>query len=273
MSTAIDFAALMKAEKLLDPSTDMHDPYCQDDEGPQNELSALGDSFTPIPELGPTVCLLQDFITPDDEARLVASIYKQAEGTSPWHQLPKRRLQMFGGIPDTRGTVREPLPRFLADLSRRLGQRGVFNARTTGGFDQVLLNEYVPPQGISPHQDGPLFKPRVAILSLLSGATMVFSRDAAATEEVGRVLLPARSLLLFEDAAYTTLYHSIATQATDDVDGQEVPRSTRLSVTMRCVAVSREPMHTEHERAELARREERWVRSISEREPPTPAGE
>ena len=168
----------MRAEKVqLQNGCVDFDDEVRGREGSQHEPARpLRDLFPRIPELGHTVCIVEEFITPDEETGLLEAIYSR--GDAEWHQLTRRRLQMFGGTPDAQGTVREPLPPFLADLSRRLAATGVFPG---SGFDQVLLNEYTPPQGIAPHRDGPLFRGRVAILSLCLEATMVFSRDQAGT--------------------------------------------------------------------------------------------
>lgn len=41
-------------------------------------------------------------------------------------------------------------------------------------INHVLVNEYLPGQGIMPHQDGPAYFPVVAIISLGSPAVMRF---------------------------------------------------------------------------------------------------
>lgn len=41
--------------------------------------------------------------------------------------------------------------------------------------NHILLNEYRDGQGISPHKDGPLYHPLVAVLSLGDSATIHFS--------------------------------------------------------------------------------------------------
>ena len=42
---------------------------------------------------------------------------------------------MCGGVPDTNGTIREDLPKYMEDLSARTTEGGLFD----GGFNQVLL--------------------------------------------------------------------------------------------------------------------------------------
>jgi alkylated DNA repair protein alkB family protein 6 len=92
------------------------------------------------------------------------------------------------------------------------------------------VNAYEPGEGILPHQDGPLYHPAVAILSLGASAVMHFTPhasllDAASAEGApppagARVWLPRRSLLLFADEAYTQHLHSIPAALADDVAGE-----------------------------------------------------
>jgi alkylated DNA repair protein alkB family protein 6 len=118
----------------------------------------------------------------------------------------------------------------------------------------LQVNAYEPGEGILPHQDGPLYYPAVAIVSLGAGAVMKFtphsslresSGDAAAPPPQGaRVWLPRRSLLLFAEEAYTAYLHGIpADGEQDDVrsgadgaaDEDERGDGTRVSLTCRSV--------------------------------------
>ncbi|RZC83328.1 hypothetical protein C5167_046116 [Papaver somniferum] len=105
-------------------------------------------------------------------------------------------------------------------------------------INHVLINEYLPDQGIMPHQDGPAYFPVVAIISLGSPAVMNFTphsrlmessrsgRYAAdgdsSSNEVGSenetdiclpnhqhssILLMPCSLLIFKDEAYSGVVH------------------------------------------------------------------
>ena len=74
-------------------------------------------------------------------------------------------------------------------------------------------------QGIMPHKDGPLYHPRVAILSLGSHTVMEFYRhlnDSQHDPDNGRphqpalsLFLPPRSLFVFTDALYADYFHCI----------------------------------------------------------------
>ena len=80
----------------------------------------------------------------------------------------------------------------------------------------MLLNEYQPGQGIDAHRDGPLYAPRVAILSLCSHCAFEFLRNDAARDAVCSLLLPPRGVLVFSDDAYHELLHTVPAVAADD---------------------------------------------------------
>jgi len=67
-----------------------------------------------------------------------------------------------------------------------------------------------------PHKDGPLYFPRVVILSL-SGTTMLeFRRDLKSSPELALLAQP-RSLLVFQGQLYTSYFHGIEERITDTV--------------------------------------------------------
>eukprot|EP00035_Acanthoeca_spectabilis_P005987 m.119390 g.119390 ORF g.119390 m.119390 type:complete len:95 (-) comp13294_c0_seq1:390-674(-) len=74
---------------------------------------------------------------------------------------------------------------------------------------QVLLNYYDPGQGIDAHNDGPLYQPLAAIISLGSNAILSFSDLQKSDDSVASVVLTPGSLLVFDRDAYTTLRHGI----------------------------------------------------------------
>ena len=79
----------------------------------------------------------------------------------------------------------------------------------------------MPGQGIEAHKDGPLYEPRVAVLSLGSTATLQFlptTQEDGAGAPFDSLLLPPRGLLLFAgDEAYARRLHSIQRLTSDDL--------------------------------------------------------
>ena len=101
-------------------------------------------------------------------------------------------------------------------------------------LNQATVNDYPAGKGISSHVDNhAAFLDGLAALSLLSGTVMEFSRGS----DTRLVFLPPRSLLILLGEARLQWRHGITDRSTDSVDGTVVPRSRRLSVTMRGVRV------------------------------------
>lgn len=119
------------------------------------------------------------------------------------------------------------------------------------------MNDYLPGQGIMPHEDGAAYFPVVATVSLGGSIVLDVVDKAAHAEErrSWRIMQEPRSLLVTTDAAYRETLHGIAEVAEDrDLDERTVvnwkllgrketfarnggvnERSTRVSLTFRDV--------------------------------------
>jgi alkylated DNA repair dioxygenase AlkB len=95
----------------------------------------------------------------------------------------------------------------------------------------MLVNEYVPGQGIAPHRDYAPFDRTVVSLSLLTACVMDFKQ--AESERRESLLLEPRSLLVLTDEARYEWQHGIAPRKSDRWQGRNLPRGRRLSVTFR----------------------------------------
>lgn len=115
-----------------------------------------------------------------------------------------------------KGLLSQELPLWLSALTGKIYQ----DVRLfPSPINHVLVNEYLPGQGIMPHQDGPAYFPVVAIISLGSPAVMRFSPhprllDAVETTlashaQAFSVALMPGSLLVFKDSAYQDYLHGI----------------------------------------------------------------
>jgi alkylated DNA repair dioxygenase AlkB len=173
-----------------------------------------------------------DFISAAESTELIAKL-----DLGEWSQELKRRVQHFGFRYNykTRSLTAAdrigPLPKWAADLSERLVDRGYFATVP----DQVIVNEYLPGQGISPHIDlVSCFGPVVASLSL--GSSIVMDFDNADGEKGRRLLAPGSLIVLAENARYTWR-HGIAGRKSDSIGASTLPRSRRLSVTFRTVVL------------------------------------
>jgi alkylated DNA repair dioxygenase AlkB len=159
----------------------------------------------------------------------------------PWMTSLSRRVQHYGWRYDYRArSVSDssrlgPLPGWLADLAQQLHADG-FSPTVP---DQVIVNEYVPGQGIAPHVDcQPCFGPVVAMLSLGSPVQMDYEK----VDGPGRtaLLLEPESLVILTGDARYQWRHGIAKRRFDSQYG--VRRSRRVSLTFRTV----QPMGERH---------------------------
>jgi alkylated DNA repair dioxygenase AlkB len=172
-----------------------------------------------------------DHISPEQEQTLLDEIDQL-----PWRQDLKRRVQHYGYRYDykaravTADAWLGPLPAWLTPFAQGLAQNQGFNPEP----DQVIVNEYLPGQGISRHVDCvPCFGPKIAIISLAAPITMILSHPGTG----GRleIWLEPRSLLLLAEDARFTWAHEIPARRSDRIGGTTVLRRRRLSVTFRRV--------------------------------------
>lgn len=128
----------------------------------------------------------------------------------------------------------------------------------------MLVNEYLPNQGIMPHADGPLFHPVVSTISCGSHTILRFYKqitgivdsctDGNKCEDRANMhclLLEPRSLLIIKDDLYHEYLHSIDEVSQDTINtdvrnidrciqfkeyiGHTIARKRRLSLTIRHV--------------------------------------
>ncbi|GMH01201.1 hypothetical protein Nepgr_003040 [Nepenthes gracilis] len=176
----------------------------------------------------PTLIYTPEFVTEAEETQLLNNIYQSP--IFKWKTLKNRRLQNWGGVVHEKGLLSQDLPPWLAQLTQRIfDETKIFPAKP----NHVLVNEYLPEQGIMPHQDGPAYFPAAAILSLGSPVVMDFTphsilnqchgislcsnnHDSGDGEPVClanhhrfSILLMPRSLLIFKDTAYSEYLHGI----------------------------------------------------------------
>lgn len=156
-----------------------------------------------------------------------------------WRADLSRRVQHYGYVYDyrartvTRDSYIGPLPDWLAGMAKRLRDEGVFERLP----DQVIVNEYLPGQGIAPHVDcEPCFGDTIASLSLGSGCTMNF-RDLARSATYEQRLEPC-SLVVLQGESRFGWTHGIAPRKSDVYEGATIARGRRVSLTFRNVIIS-----------------------------------
>lgn len=173
------------------------------------------------------------FIPLGEAERLLAAV-----DAADWRTDLQRRVQHYGWRYDYRerrvaADMRiGPLPDWLAPVVSSVGDVPEFQRRP----DQVIVNEYLPGQGISGHVDcEPCFGPVIASLSLTGHAEMVFRRSRTG-ECLSLILEPLMLVVLSAEARYEWT-HEIPARKSDHIDGQRKARTRRVSLTFRTVTV------------------------------------
>ncbi|GMK59731.1 hypothetical protein CspeluHIS016_0803370 [Cutaneotrichosporon spelunceum] len=200
-----------------------------------------------VPGLPPACYYIPDFITPDEETYLLRKV---GETPQPkWKTVGSgRRLSYWGGTMSKNSVLLpEAMPDWLSsfpDIVERVDafldaaaaadtDKGKSKERVLG-INQVLVNEYQRGQGISPHEDGPAFRPLVATLSLGSPTILDIHHyvsptapsppmiptegnegRAIAAVPLGHVLLMPRSLFILTGSLYSSHLHGIAARERD----------------------------------------------------------
>jgi len=195
-----------------------------------------------------SVHYVPEFISPAEERQLLERVY--AAPKPRWTQLAHRRLQNWGGLPHNMGMLAQPIPEWLQGPMDRIHALGVFGELRP---NHVLVNEYLPGQGILPHTDGPLFSPVITTVSLGSPTLLdLYTPRSDQQEEsspprlLGSVLLEPRSLVVIRHEAYHSLLHGIRDTTEDLIsthvfnpggrtEGERLERATRVSLTIRNV--------------------------------------
>lgn len=154
---------------------------------------------------------------------------------SPWQNDLKRRVQQYGYRYDYRrkglGTDRiGPLPDWSLELLDRFHREGLID--TT--FNQLIINEYTPGQGISLHVDcRPCFGDTIFSVSL--GSPCILTMRHIASDAASDVLLEPGDVLAMSGEARYDWQHGIASRKTDRIPGRVIKRGRRVSLTFRRV--------------------------------------
>ncbi|KAK9329354.1 hypothetical protein V1520DRAFT_343402 [Lipomyces starkeyi] len=155
---------------------------------------------------------IPDFISEREERSLIEKI--QSVPSARWTVLSRRRLQSWptqllqGSILPTTDAI----PNWLAEsIIPRTIDLGIWSASPHGRANHCLINEYEPGQGIMPHEDGDVYYPMVATVSLNDGIILdVYGKSDDGVRIVKyRIYQEPRSLLVTTDEMYTKYLHGI----------------------------------------------------------------
>ena len=185
-------------------------------------------------EAVPGLLYIENYITADEHGALLADV-----DNGLWLDDLKRRVQHYGFKYNYRARKVDmsmrvgELPEWLKSLSEKLHQ----DEYMPEVADQVIVNEYLPGQGISAHIDcEPCFKDTIASLSLGSSCVMNFTNKLDRTQKIPVWLEPRSLVVLKEEARYKWL-HSIAARKWDEWEGNKHDRNRRVSLTFRKVII------------------------------------
>ena len=181
-------------------------------------------SSFPIPGL----FYIENFITKEESLKLLSEIYQK-----PWNLSLKRRTQHYGYSYNYQSshldvnTQVEAIPDFVKGIFPKLQALEPLKDYEP---DQLIINEYLPGQGIGAHVDKINdFEDRICSLSLGSDTIMEFKKDGRKVE----VILRENSLVILTKDARYLWTHGIPGRKSDKINGGIQERKTRVSLTFR----------------------------------------
>lgn len=173
----------------------------------------------------PGLKYIAEYITMEQENKLMELIDNR-----PWITELKRRVQHYGYKYDYKSrSINQSyylgsLPEWLQILCNALHRQNIFYELP----NQVIINEYMPGQGIASHIDCiPCFSDTVCSLSLGGGCVMELTNDKAKHS----ITLKSRSLLILKNEARYVWKHGIVPRKSDN----KIARNRRISLTFRKV--------------------------------------
>lgn len=185
--------------------------------------------MTPLAQVGvttgnnmniPGLTYHTNLLTPEEQQRVLDAVDAQ-----PWRNDLKRRVQHYGYVYDYKARWVDksmflgPLPSFITEVTEKL--QG-FNP------DQLIVNEYLPGQGISAHVDcEPCFANTIVTVSLGWPYEMEFTNGNAKET----IMLEQGSTLFMEGEARYKWRHQIRPRLND----HGIKRERRVSLTFRNV--------------------------------------
>lgn len=177
----------------------------------------------------PGLLLYPDFLSEAREQQLLNEIDAQI-----WIVDYARRLQYYGyrnELDEPYDLIKFPVP--MPPLIYQLSQEIVGQKILLLQPDQVIINEYVPGEGIKPHKDRAYYENQICGVNLGSSCIMRFVKGK--NLEVIDVEVPRRSMYIMQDDARKKWKHGIPPRKKDVVDGNVLHRERRVSITYRKV--------------------------------------
>ncbi|MGH1339572.1 MAG: alpha-ketoglutarate-dependent dioxygenase AlkB [Aureispira sp.] len=182
-------------------------------------------------DIVPDLIYIENYISDFEHDNLLLQIDKNS-----WLTELKRRVQHYGykynyrARSINRSMQVKDLPTWAKSIGNKLYEDNYFDTLP----DQLIINEYLPGQGITNHIDcEPCFEDVVVSISLGSFTTMNFVNDRT-KEKIPVVLSPKSAVILKGDARYKWT-HGIPSRKSDIIKGIKKERTRRVSLTFRRV--------------------------------------
>ena len=192
----------------------------------------IGNSGLQDIELVPGLKFYEEFLTPEEQAYCIERV---DAAQNEWRNDLSRRVQHYGWRYDYKARAITPdmhigaLPDWLDKLAQKLyDETGLFDKKP----EQVIVNEYLPGQGIAMHIDHRGFGPTVCTISLLDDWEMDFSEN---WKDKSPALLQRGSCVLLTESSRSDWQHGIASRKSEATVNGRRQRERRLSLTFRTV--------------------------------------
>ena len=180
----------------------------------------------------PGLKFIEGFLTQEEQDDCVRRVDAAID---QWRNDLSRRVQHYGWRYDYKARAITPdmhigvLPNWLSRLAHKLYEETRLFDRVP---EQVIVNEYLPGQGIAMHIDHPGFGPAVCTISLLDDWEMDFSQD---WKDKVPALLQRGSGVLLTGESRSVWQHGIAPRKSEVLERGRRNRQRRLSLTFRTV--------------------------------------
>jgi alkylated DNA repair protein alkB family protein 8 len=180
------------------------------------------------------------FISPDGERILTESMSRDTNWVGVTDSAKSRRVIHYGYKYDYTRAMDpikcDPIPAGLAIITAMCHIAPADASAThlvDTAFDQLIINEYQPGQGIAAHIDHPQqFGDTVFCVTLGAGTMINFTHPDGRV--VQQYVAPGSAYAMQRDARHTWK-HGIDAKKSDMVDGVKVPRGVRYSLTFRTI--------------------------------------
>lgn len=173
---------------------------------------------------------IEDVIINSDH---IINILDSKEWTNITSNINSRLVQHYGYIYDYKSrNARITAPSFLTclkDLQENLSNICLSLELTPIDFNQCIVNNYYPGQGISKHIDSSVFGDIIGCYTLNSGSNVIFRYN----DEIFKLYTKPNSMYIMSADARYKWTHEIESKKYDILNGTKTDRLRRISITFR----------------------------------------